>query len=361
MISIIIPTFNEAENVKIIVPKLTQMLKDSDISGEILIVDDNSPDGTADAALELAERYPVKVHVRYAEKGLSKAVIDGFERAEGDICVVMDADLSHPVEQVPAMITPILSGLCDVTVGSRYVEGGGFDRFPLHRKWISKGAGLLAKGVTRISDPTSGFMAVRKKILEGVRLDPLGWKIVLEVVVKTNPRIVEVPIVFTDRKEGQSKLDFRAQIDYFHHLWRLYNHRYPSQFEFIKFCLVGLSGFFVDTAVLVCLVHFYLFDPRLAAVFAFLIAVCWNYVLDRVWTFNSGRKTRISYSYPSFVMICLAGLGIRIGVMHLLIAYTGMGKSPWYVLASVIGIFVATFFNFLGSKYIAFSTRFHKS
>jgi dolichol-phosphate mannosyltransferase len=361
MISIIIPTFNEAENVRIIVPKLSQMLNESGFNGEILIVDDNSPDGTAGAALELAETYPVKVHVRYADKGLSKAVIEGFALAAGDICVVMDADLSHPVEQVPAMITPILNGQCDVTVGSRYVEGGGFGRFPIHRKWISKGAGLLAKGVTRISDPTSGFMALRKKIIEGIQLDPLGWKIVLEVVVKTNPRIVEVPIVFTDRKEGQSKLDFRAQIDYFHHLWRLYCHRYPSQFQFIKFCVVGLSGFFVDTAVLVCLVHFYFFDPRLAAVFAFFIAVCWNYAFDRVWTFASGKKTGFAYSYFSFVTICLAGLGVRIGVMHLLIEYAGMGKSPWYVLASVVGIVAATLFNFLGSKYIAFSTRFHKS
>jgi dolichol-phosphate mannosyltransferase len=361
MISIIIPTFNEADNVKILVPKLSRILNDSDIEGEIIIVDDNSPDGTADAALELANRYPVKVHVRYKDKGLSKAVIEGFEMAGGDICVVMDADLSHPVEQVPSMIKPILDEQCDVTVGSRYLDGGGFDRFPLHRKVISKGAGLLAKGVTRVSDPTSGFMAFRKRIIEGIRLDPLGWKIVLEVIVKTNPRIVEVPIVFTDRREGQSKLDVKAQIDYFHHLWRLYCHKYPPQFEFIKFCLVGLSGFFVDTAVLVCLVHFYLFDPRLAAIFAFIIAVCWNYAFDRIWTFESGKTTRVSFSYLSFVTICLAGLGIRIGVMHLLIEYAGMGRSPWYVLASVAGIAAATLFNFLGSKYIAFSARFPRS
>ena len=202
MISIIIPTFNEADNIKLIVPRLSKVLNDEGISSEIIVVDDNSPDGTADTAMELAERYPVKVHIR-----------KGFELAAGDICVVMDADLSHPVEQVPAMIKPILDDKCDATVGSRSVVGGGYQSFPIHRKITSKVAGMMAKGVTSLSDPTSGFMAIRKSVIDGIEIDPLGWKIVLEVIVKTDPRIVEIPIIFTDRKQGESKLDYKAQID----------------------------------------------------------------------------------------------------------------------------------------------------
>jgi dolichol-phosphate mannosyltransferase len=358
MISIIIPTFNEAEPIKRIVPRLSKVLQDEGISGEIIVVDDNSPDGTADIVMELAERYPVRVHIRKTDKGLSKAVLKGFELASGDIYVVMDADLSHPVEQVPAMIQPILDGKCDATVGSRSVVGGGYHNFPIHRKITSKVAGMMAKGVTSLTDPTSGFMAIRKSVIDGITFDPLGWKIVLEVIVKTSPRFLEIPIIFTDRKQGESKLDSTAQIDYIRHLWRLYGYQFPTLFQFIKFSLVGISGLIVDTTVLVSFVDLLSFDPRVAAIFAFFAAVCWNYSFDRLWTFNSGKTTKIAYSFISFVTICLVGLGVRIGVMHLLIEYAQMGESPWYILASFIGIFTATIFNFFGSKYIAFSKLF---
>jgi len=358
MISIILPTYNEADNIKLIVPKLSKVLNDNDIQGEIIVVDDNSPDGTGHVVLELAERYPVRVHVREDERGLSRAVIKGFELAGGDICVVMDADLSHPAERLPGMLRPILEGKCDATVGSRYVTGGGCEDWSMQRKIISKGAGILAKGVTTLSDPTSGFMAIRKSLVDGIKLDPLGWKIVLEVIVKTNPRVLEVPIIFADRREGESKLGPKAQIDYIHHLWRLYCHKYPAISQFLKFCLVGVSGLVVDTAVLVSLVELFSFDPRFAAIFAFLGAVSWNYVFDRVWTFDFGRDTKISYSYISFVAICLVGLGIRIGIMHSLIEYAAMGEGHRYILSSFLGIVAATVFNFFGSKYVAFSKLF---
>jgi dolichol-phosphate mannosyltransferase len=283
--------------------------------------------------------------------------MEGFRLAQGEVCVVMDADLSHPVEKIPDMVQPILEGKCDATVGSRYVQGGGARNWPLLRRVVSKGAGILAKGVTTLSDPTSGFMAVRKSILNGVALDPLGWKIVLETVVKTRATVLDIPIVFADREAGESKLGLRAQVDYVKHLGRLYAFRYPLFSEFIKFCLVGLTGLAVDTAVLVSLVAYASLDPRAAAVFAFAAAVSWNYLFNRIWAFRSGKSAPLPRSYTLFVAVCLAGLGIRIGVMHLLIAYAGMGVSPWYILASFIGIGAATVFNFLGSKYVAFGER----
>ena len=361
MITVILPTFNEARNIGCIVPALTEVFQKQGIVGEILIVDDSSPDGTAELASALADKYPVRVHVRKTERGLSKAVIEGFKLAKGDICIVMDADMSHPVEKIPAMIKPIVQQQCDATVGSRYIPGGGTEKWPLWRKVLSRSAGLLARGVTTLSDPTSGFMAIRKNVLNGTPLDPRGWKIVLEVAVKTNPRILEVPIIFKERQEGESKLGVRAQMEYIHHLWRLYEHKYPSILEFFKFCLVGLSGLFVDTAVLVALVGRFSLDPRFAAVFAFLAAVSWNYIFDRSWAFKIGRSIKVPYSYISFIVICLFGFGIRVGVMHLFIEYAGMGKSPWYILSSIIGIVAATVFNYFGTKYIVFSKIFRRS
>ena len=357
MISVILPTYNEAENVRRIIPAITKVFQEKSIEGEVIVVDDNSPDGTAGIASSLADSYPVRVHVRKSDRGLSRAVIEGFGLARGEVCVVMDADLSHPVEKIPDMVRPILEGKCDATVGSRYVAGGGAHNWPLVRKVISKGAGLLAKGVTALSDPTSGFMAVRRSILKGVTLDPLGWKIVLEVVVKTRAKVMDVPIVFADREVGESKLGFRAQLDYLRHLGRLYEFRYPLFFEFVKFCLVGFTGLVVDTAVLVSLVDYASMDPRAAAVFAFAAAVSWNYLFNRIWTFRFGKSAPVPRSYVSFVSICIGGLGIRIGVMHLLIDYAGMGVSPWYILASFIGIGAATVFNFLGSRTLAFGKK----
>jgi len=360
-LSIILPTYNENENVKKIIPKISQILKAEGITGEILVIDDDSVDGTAYVAQSLANEYPVKVHVRKNERGLATAVIKGFELAKGNICLVMDADLSHPIEKIPEMINPIIHGQCDITVGSRYISGGGCKNWSLRRKIISRASGFLARGLAKLSDPTGGFMAVRKDILEGIKLDPIGWKIVLEVVVKTNSRLQEIPIVFSDRQFGTSKLDSKVKKEYLLHLWRLYGYKYPHIIQFIKFCLVGLSGLLVDTSVLVSLVELLSFDPRFAALFAFLIAVSWNYNLNRIRIFQVGPKERAYYGYISFVMLCLIGFGVRIGIMHLLIEYAQMGKRPWYIFSSILGILAGAFFNFMGSKYVSFSKSILKA
>lgn len=233
MISIILPTYNEADNIKLIVPKISKLFTDKDIKGEIVVVDDNSPDGTADVARTLSQKYPVRVYVRKNERGLATAVMKGFELARGEICLIMDADLSHPVDKIPEMINPIVQGNCDATVGSRYIAGGGCENWSSIRRIVSKGSGILALGLTNLSDPTSGFMAIKKSVLEGIKLDPIGWKIVLEVIVKTNSRFKEIPIVFADRQFGKSKLDLKVQKEYLGHLWRLYLYKYPTLKAFL--------------------------------------------------------------------------------------------------------------------------------
>ncbi|UCF72331.1 MAG: glycosyltransferase family 2 protein [Deltaproteobacteria bacterium] len=361
MVSVILPTYNEAGNIKITISLLSEMLNDERIKGEIIVVDDDSPDGTADIVRNLATEYDVRVHLRKDQRGLATAVLKGIELAKGEICVVMDADLSHPVSKIPDMISPIIQGDCEAAVGCRWVPGGGCINWPLTRKIVSKGAGLLARGLTRLSDPTSGFMAVRNDVLDGIEFYPVGWKIVLEILVKTNCRFIEVPIMFSDRHEGESKLNLRVLIDYLRHLWKLYCFKYIKCFQFIKFCLVGISGFLIDTLVLVSLVELMYIDPRVAAIFGFLAAVSYNYILNRLWTFHLPSIAKPYYSYASFVLICLLGLMIRIGVMHLLIEYAGMGTDLWYVFASFLGIVAGTIFNFIGSKYVAFSENLFRN
>jgi dolichol-phosphate mannosyltransferase len=230
IVSVILPTYNESENVPRIVPAIAAVLSENGIAGEIVVVDDASPDGTAEMAGGLSVPCPIRVIRRTGPKGLSRSILEGFHAARGEICVVLDADMSHPVARIPDMVRPVLEGRCDATVGSRYVPEGGVRNWSGLRRLSSRFAGLLARGVTSLEDPTSGFMAVRKSRLEGVRFDPLGWKTVLEVVVKARLKVLEVPIVFSDRAFGKSKFTFRAQWDYLRHLRRLYAFRYPRLF-----------------------------------------------------------------------------------------------------------------------------------
>jgi dolichol-phosphate mannosyltransferase len=347
---------------KLIIPRISEVLNDNNLLHEILVIDDDSPDGTAGVASGLASRYSVRVHLRKNERGLASAVMEGFELAKGEIVVVMDADMSHPVEMLPTMIRPITDGTFEATVGTRYGEGGGVENWPWFRRWISQGAGFLARGVTNLSDPTSGYMAIRKDLLEGVELDPVGWKIVLETVVKAKPFLKEVPISFADRIEGESKLSLRAQLDYLRHLWKLYGYRYRDAFMFLGFCTVGFTGMIIDTGILVSLVELLALDPRAAAAFAFTGAVTWNFGWNQRWTFSGIEFSKNVYSrYASFFLFCLLGLGVRIGVMHLLIRYTVLGHGRGYILASLLGIVAGTLINFLGSRNVSFSPKSARS
>jgi dolichol-phosphate mannosyltransferase len=357
-VSIILPTYNEAENIPIIVPRICQTLQQAGIRGEVVVVDDNSPDHTGAIAQKLGEQLPVQTLVRTSERGLATAVIAGFRMATGKIVVVMDADGSHPVEKLPDMVKPLLEDRADATVGSRYIPGGDVDEWAWHRRVISKTAALMTIGLTKMSDPTSGYMAIKKTLLDGLELNPIGWKIVLEIIVKANPkRLLEVPIKFVDRIRGASKMSLTEQRNYLLHLLRLYQFKYAWLSEFFKFCLVGLSGVVVDMGIVFTLKNLFALDTLLCAVFGFLFAVSTNYLLNRYWTFEQGRNTGIVRSYLTFVGVSCVGFVVRLGVMSLFRRYTGLDEGYWYLLNNFIGIMVATVVNFIGSKLFAFSTQ----
>ena len=218
-VSIIVPTYNEARSLSELAGRLFAALQGAGLEGELVVVDDGSPDGTGAIAEELARRYPMQVLHRPAKSGLASAVLEGMARAQGDILVVMDADLSHPPEVVPRLVAPILAGKADLAVASRYVRGGGVAQWPWTRRLVSWGANLLARPLVPMRDATSGFFAVRREVLEGVSLNPIGFKIGLEVMARGRyRRFVEVPYIFEDRRYGKSKFGLR---EVFHYLWQL--------------------------------------------------------------------------------------------------------------------------------------------
>ncbi|HTJ60558.1 MAG TPA: polyprenol monophosphomannose synthase [Candidatus Saccharimonadales bacterium] len=207
MLSVVVPTYNEAGSV----PKLAERLHAA-LGGrdwELVIVDDGSPDGTADIAAALAPRIPTNVVRRAGKGGLASAVIAGFAAARGDILVVMDADLSHPPELVPALLSAIEDG-ADLAVGSRYVAGGGVEDWPMRRRIVSRVACLMGSVLVPVRDATSGLFALRRSVIDGVTLNPIGFKIGFEVIARGRYRsVVEVPYTFRDRELGASKFGRR--------------------------------------------------------------------------------------------------------------------------------------------------------
>ncbi len=224
--SIVIPTYNEAAGIEKLLRALGATFAANGLDGEVIVVDDNSPDGTGDVVERLARELPVRCLHRCGKLGLSSAVIDGWAIARSDSTVLgaMDADFSHDVNALPKMVQALESGAYGLAIGSRYVPGGGIANWPKRRIIVSRVACWLARPLTNVKDVTSGFFLVRRDALAGVVLDPIGFKIGLEVIAKAQyGKAIEVPYVFTDRVAGESKLNEREIFNYLKQLGKLYS------------------------------------------------------------------------------------------------------------------------------------------
>ena len=221
-LSIIITTYNEAENIASLIKEIHKFSKDA----EIVVVDDNSPDGTPNIVKDLRKKIKkIKLLVRKNERGLSSAVLAGFKIASGDYICVIDADHSHPPELIPKLRKELENA--DIVVASRYVKGGGCENWPFLRQLVSKFATLLARPLTPVKDPMSGFFMLKKGVIEGVEFHPEGFKIGLEILVKGKHKVIkEVPFVFRDRRAGKSKLGIKTNLQYINHLIKLYRYKW---------------------------------------------------------------------------------------------------------------------------------------
>jgi dolichol-phosphate mannosyltransferase len=210
-----VPTYNERDRLPELVRAIFDVYAAAGIDGELVIVDDNSPDGTGTLADELALRLPVTVIHREGKLGLGTAVIDGFNAAHAEIVGVIDADLSHPPELVPRMLRAMQDARADIVIGSRYVSGGGTKNWELSRVLMSKFACQLARGLTPVKDVTSGFFLIRRDVARGVTISAGGFKICLELLIRSAPKLViEVPYVFTGRTAGESKMNVKEAAGY---------------------------------------------------------------------------------------------------------------------------------------------------
>jgi len=346
-ISIIIPTYNEQVNITPLVEKISAALSGYDY--EIVFVDDNSQDGTAETIEKLASQYPVRVIVRRDERGLASAVVHGINNTSSDIVAVMDADLQHPPDVLPALISKADNGV-DIVVASRNVEGGGSEGWSLTRKIISAGAIIIAHLLlppTRfIKDPMSGFFVFRRSVVAGARLKPSGYKILLEIIMEGKfGDVAEVPYTFATRSEGKSKLNAREQIEYLKHIYSLML-RKGELVRFFTFCAVGGSGVLVNLGLYSILTRIVGLNTTLSAAISVETSILTNFVLNNFFTFRLRNVPGVKPFFQrllKFNLFSLGGLAINLGLLTLFHNILGVHD----ILSMLFAIIVVMLWNYL--------------
>jgi len=374
-VSIIIPTYNESQNIIGILKSIRDSIPKG-IYTETIVVDDNSPDGTGKIVEDyiyglkkIAENTIDIIH-RKAKNGLSSAILNGIQNAKGETIVVMDSDFSHPPQIIPKMIEALKQYQCDLVVASRYITGGNIQGWTTKRKLMSKIATMIAKkglGV-KTKDPMSGFFAFKKNIIKELNFDALGYKFLLEILVKTKGiNIKEIPYTFENRKLGSSKLDGSTIIDYFKSVWKLYkngkiktSNEKRKSVSFLskaaRFFTVGASGLAVNYVISMLftsgLTDFWYIH---ANVFGIIVSISTNFILNKVWTFEDrdfSRKKTLS-QYGKFSLFSSLGAMVQLGMVFWLVDSYDVA----YPLALVSAIATAAFSNFILNKKLTFKEK----
>lgn len=330
---VIIPTYNEAENIAELKRRLPADVK-------VLIVDDSPNSRTSEAAQEAG----FAVLRRNDKRGLSSAVIDGVRFTDTEKVVVMDADLQHPPELIPRILDELETH--DFVVASRYVDGGGCEDRSLDRRVISKTANLAARPLTPVKDAVSGFFGLRRSGLPELNsLNDRGFKIMLELLVKGNwNNVIEVPYIFGVRGHGRTKLGFEQIWSYLIQLASLYSYK----FRWLRFGIVGASGLLVHTSFLYAFTEFASIWYLLSSIMAIVIASTSNYFLNHYWTFRERHEAKHSHLRGWLKYQLMSGVtdGIYLGLLALITEVVGV----WYIASSVIAVLIVFVIKYIVAK-----------
>jgi len=374
-ISIIIPTYNESQNILHILKSIKDNLPKNFVT-QAIVVDDNSPDGTGKLVedylknIKKMANYTIEIIHRKAKDGLGSAILKGIQHAKGDTIVVMDSDFSHPPQIIPKLIESIKKYQYDIAVASRYIKGGKIQGWSFKRKTMSKFATLIAKKGLGIDtkDPMSGFFAFKRNIIKGLNIDAIGYKFLLEILVKTKDvNIKEIPYTFQDREFGSSKVSIKTIFDYFRSVWKLYRYGKPlekqekrSSVKFLykagRFYTVGASGFIVNYMISLLLTGgisdlWYLH----ANVLGIIVSITTNFVLNKTWTFGDRdfRVKKTISQYGKFAMFSSLGALVQLGMVYLLVDNNEIS----YPLALILAVMTAAFGNFILNKKWTFKEK----
>jgi dolichol-phosphate mannosyltransferase len=324
MISIVIPTYKEADSIQEVIRRAGAALMQSGEEFELIVVDDNSGDGTAELAEQLSGEFHVSILRRSGRRGLATAVVDGWKIAQGDLLGVIDADLQHPPEILNSLAAALRQSNADLAVASRYIAGGGTSDWEFSRRMISWGATHLAASVlplklSAVSDPMSGMFVVQAAAIAGADLSPLGYKILLEVLAKGRiEHVVEVPYQFEERARGSSKLGLRQYGEYLAHLMRL--SLLTGQLRaWLAYSLVGLTGAVLDIGLIHWMAGRAGADAFWVVPVAVEAALVWNFLWNQNATFACRLRSISSMGgAPSrfwlYQKVCLPGAILNVGL-----------------------------------------------
>ena len=398
-LSVIIPTYNESESILNLIEAVKDNLPHT-IFTEIIVVDDNSPDGTGrimdnyiqntgiDQTRRLSlqklreEKFDnnddnnnnqnslVKVVHRQIKSGLISAILQGIRSSMGQNILVMDADFSHPPETIPRLIDELLRNPNSIVVASRYINGGSIEGWPYKRRLLSSGAVKIARHSLKmddVKDPMSGFFAIPRDVIENIKIDSIGYKILLEILVKVkgSVKVKEIPYTFINRKSGQSKLDLNVILSYTKAVWHLYRYGRKSKritankqqekrrsvlflSKAARFYTVGAIGLLLNYLVSIILSNNILnFWYIQATVIGIIFSITSNFFLNKIWTFEdrdfSVRNTVKQFSL--FTGISAVGAAIQLTLVYLFVEY-GFPYSESLVSA----VAIASVGNFLFNK-----------
>lgn len=372
--SLILPTYNESENIQKLIPILFELFSKENIEAEIIVVDDDSPDLTWKVAMQLSEIYP-SLHVirRFHNKGLSSAVLAGMEVAKGKYLGVMDSDFQHDEKILPKMIKALEE--YEIVVGSRVVEEGGYGEWGLFRELMSQFATFLAKLILpiQVKDPLSGFFVLRREVYEEVSplVNPRGFKILLEFLArKRKLKVKEIGYIFRNRLAGQTKMSRAVIQDY---LIALLEIRFGNiiSLTFIKYCIIGTTGVVVNLIGQKIGIEFLNLSqhdyrnlgyelPSLAVGFGFFLSIINNYFLNNLWTFKEIQKKGLKenlFGFLIFTLVALVGFLVQISVWRysmVIILYIFPNLESTYLtyICNFFGIVVATIGNYYLNKNI---------
>ena len=357
-LTLVVPTLNERDNVPVLVERLFAVL--AGVAWEVVFVDDDSRDGTADAVRALARRYAnVRCLQRLGRRGLASACVEGVLSSSAPFVAVMDADLQHDESLLPKMLEMLRSEPLDIVIGSRFAGGGDVASMPKHRVRISALGNRLARLVIKaeLTDPLSGFFMLRRPVFEAAlrRMSAQGYKLLVDLFASSPRPLVfqELAFTFRERLHGESKLDTLIALEYVQLLLdKLVGHIVPVRFIF--FAAIGALGLVVHLSVLAISLKLLHFGFTAAQGTATVLAMTWNFLLNNVLTYRDRRLRglRLVYGLLSFYAVCGVGAVANVGIA----AYLFRSDRAWW-LAGVTGALIGSVWNYAISSIFTWRNR----
>jgi dolichol-phosphate mannosyltransferase len=337
LVSLITPTYNERDNLALLVRRVHSAL--NSYPYELIIVDDNSPDGTAEIAQELSQRYPIQVICRQERRGLASAIMEGFKQAQGEILGVIGANLKHPPEKIPELLGEVENGI-DLVIASRYVSAEGLvgRRIP---RLIARLARLLLPSIGKIKDPLSDFFLIKRKWLENLELRPASYKLLLNILTDGKVKeIKEIPYNCQEAALGSSKFNFKGQAKCLEQIL-FFSGKDGEVKRFIKFCLVGASGIGISTAVFWLLFLFTGVHDLVALPLSIEASIISGFILNNFWTFQDKKAGKLKDTVKrglKFNLISLVSLLIYYAIYTPLTRLYGFYEPLAFLIAVGAGV-----------------------